>query len=148
MEGCVGSLLPPGTISASERKGPQVIKWREGVSGSDNKKDNDSTHPREKIRLSSQSIPAHIFHHFYPTLKPSFFLFTRSRFTNNEDKTQDIIVLVQDNKHRLHCTQDASSRWFNSLILPSSHESLDHQRSCRTPRLSPQPPVYRSDDAV
>ena len=43
---------------------------------------------------------------FYPTLKPSFFHFTCSQHTNNKTKQQDIIVLVQRNKHRLHCTQD------------------------------------------
>ena len=61
-------------------------------------------------KLSSRSIFCTYFSPFYPTLKPSlkpsFFYFTHSRPTNNKTKTQDVMVLAQRNKHRLHCTQD------------------------------------------
>ena len=41
-----------------------------------------------------------------------------------QDKTQDTIVLVQDNKHRLHCTQDESPQ---DGLTASSYRLLDHQ---------------------
>ena len=56
--------------------------------------------------LSSRSISARIFHHFYPTLKPSFFCFTCSRVTNNKTRHKTSSYWYKDNKHRLHCTQD------------------------------------------
>ena len=55
------------------------------------------------------------FSPFLSNFKPSFFTFTCSQFTNNEDKTQEIIVLVQRQEARLHCTQDGHpSRWFTA----------------------------------
>ena len=74
------------------------------------------------------------FSPFLSNFKPSFFHFTRSRLMNNQDKTQDIIVLVQDNKHRLHCTQDglpqdgltaSSYRLLNHRIIKGHIELLD-----------------------
>ena len=44
--------------------------------------------------------------------------------THEQDKTQDIIVLVQDNKHRLHCTQD---RLPQDDLTASSYRLLDHR---------------------
>ena len=40
-----------------------------------------------------------------------------------QDKTQDIIVLVQDNKHRLYCTQDGLHQ---DSLTASSYRLLDH----------------------
>ena len=73
--------------------------------------------------MSSWSISARIFHHFYPTFKPSFFYFTHSQLKNNQDKTQDIIVLAQDNKHRLHRTQD---RRYQDGLTASFYRLLDY----------------------
>ena len=64
------------------------------------------------------------FSSFLSNFKPSFFHFTRSRSTNNEDKTQDIIVLVQDNKHRLHCIQDGLPQ---DSFTASSYRLLDRR---------------------
>ena len=66
--------------------------------------DGDRTREEGSESLSSWSISAHIFHHFYPTLNlPSFVSHAHDlRIT----KTRHKIVLVQDNKYRLHCTQD------------------------------------------
>ena len=58
------------------------------------------------LPLSSRSISARIFHHFYPTLKPSFFHFTCSRPMNNKTRHKKTLYWYKDNKHRLHCTQD------------------------------------------
>ena len=42
----------------------------------------------------------------YPTLKPSFFHSTRSRHMNNKTRHKTTLYWYEDNKHRLHCTQD------------------------------------------
>ena len=74
--------------------------------------------------LSLWSISAHIFYHFYPTLKPSFFYFTRSRFTNNKTRHKTSLYWYKNNKHRLHCTQDDLPQ---DGLTASSYRLLDHQ---------------------
>ena len=53
-------------------------------------------------------ISARIFHHVYPTSKPSLFHFTRSRLANIKTRHKITSYWYKDNKHRLHCTQDGS----------------------------------------
>ena len=99
--------------------------------------------------LSSRSISARIFYHFYPTLKPSFFHFTRSRHTNTrQDKRKHRIGTRKQAWTTLY-TRRIPSRRFNSLILLSNPGSPDpRQRSCRTPQPSPLQPTGRSSDVV
>ena len=46
------------------------------------------------------------FSSFLFNFKTFFLSFHKLTTHEHQDKTQDIIVLVQRNKHRLHCTQD------------------------------------------
>ena len=57
------------------------------------------------------------FSPFLSNFKPSFLPFTQSQFTNNKDKTQEIIILVQRQEATLHCTQDRHhNRWFTASL--------------------------------
>ena len=56
--------------------------------------------------MSSRSISARIFSPFLSNFKTFFLLFHMLMTHEQQDKTPENIVLVQGNKHRLHCTQD------------------------------------------
>ena len=99
--------------------------------------------------MSSRSISAHIFYHFYPTLNLLSFISHAhdSRTTRQNTRHHRIGTKTTSIDYIVHKTD--SSRWFNSLILPSNHGSPDlQQRSCRTPRPFPLPPTCRSTGAV
>ena len=81
--------------------------------------------PAPVENLSSRSISACIFHYFYPTLQPSFFHFTSSRFMNNKTRHKTSSYWYKDNKHRLHCTQDGLPQ--DGLTASSYHLVTNHR---------------------
>ena len=50
------------------------------------------------------------------------------QFTNNNDKTQEIIILVQRQEARLHCTQDGHPP---DGLTASSYHLFDHSRTLK-----------------
>ena len=54
----------------------------------------------------------------------TFFLLFHTLTHEQQDKTQDIIILVQDNGHRLHCTQDGLPQ---DGLTASYYHLLDHR---------------------
>ena len=68
------------------------------------------------------------FSPFYPTSTPSLFHFHTLTNHEHQDKTPENIVLVQRNKHRLHCTQDGLPQdglTASSYCLILDHRTLD-----------------------
>ena len=65
------------------------------------------------------------FSPFSSNFKTFFLLFHMLMTHEQQDKTQDIIVLVQNNKHRLQCTQDGFPQ--DGLTASSYHLIPDHR---------------------
>ena len=74
--------------------------------------------------LSSRSISARIFHLFIQ-LQNLLYFFSHAHDTRTQDKIQENIVLVQRNKHRLHCTQDGLPQ--DGLTASSYRLILNHR---------------------
>ena len=74
--------------------------------------------------MSSRSISARIFHHFYPTLNLLSFIshVHDSRITKTRHKISS--YWYKNNKHRLHCTQDGLPQ--DGLTASSYHLVTDH----------------------
>ena len=84
------------------------------------------------LTVSTYTLDGHViavyfcmyFSPFLSNFKTFFLSFHMLTIHEQQDKTQDTIVLVQDNKHRLHCTQDESPQ---DGLTASSYRLLDHQ---------------------
>ena len=74
--------------------------------------------------LCHRGLFLHVFFTIFIQLQNLLSFFSHAHDTRKQDKTQENIVLVQGNKHRLHCTQDGLPQ--DDLTASSYRLILDH----------------------